>query len=93
MNSLRILITFALEAELVEQIRAVAPDRIEIDVLGQDQRRLLRGFKYPSEREREAVAEGCTARSSTRTSCSASGAPNCTPRSATPRRNAKSGAT
>ena len=37
MNSLRILITFALEAELVEQIRAVAPDRIEIDVLGQEQ--------------------------------------------------------
>jgi phosphoglycerate dehydrogenase-like enzyme len=59
MNStLRILITFALEPELVEQIRAVAPDRIEIEVLGQDQRRLLRGFKYPSEREREAVAEG-----------------------------------
>ncbi len=55
---MRILITFALEAELIEQIRAVAPDRIEIDVLGQDQRRLLRGFKYPSEREREAVAEG-----------------------------------
>ncbi len=26
--------------------------------LGQDQRRLLRGFRYPSEREREAVAEG-----------------------------------
>ena len=58
MNSLRILITFALELELIDQIRAVAPDRIEIDVLGQDQRRLLRGFKYPSEREREAVAEG-----------------------------------
>ena len=58
MNSTRILITFALEPELVEQIRAVAPDRIQIDVLGQDQRRLLRGFKYPSEREREAVAGG-----------------------------------
>ena len=59
MNStLRILVTFALEPELIEQIRAVAPERIEIDVLGQDQRRLLRGFKYPSEREREAVAEG-----------------------------------
>jgi phosphoglycerate dehydrogenase-like enzyme len=54
----RILITFALEPELVEQIHAVAPDRIEIELLGQDQRRLLRGFKYPSEREREAVAEG-----------------------------------
>lgn len=57
-DPLRILITFALEPELVERIRAVAPARIEIDVLGQDQRRLLRGFKYPSEREREAVAEG-----------------------------------
>lgn len=56
--TLRILITFALEAELIEQIRAVAPDRIEIEVLAQDQRRLLRGFKYPSEGEREAVAEG-----------------------------------
>jgi len=55
---MKILVTFALEPELVEQIRAVAPDRIQIDVLGQDQRRLLRGFKYPSEREREAVAEG-----------------------------------
>ncbi len=58
MNSLRILITFALEPELIERIRAVAPDQIKIEVLGQDQRRLLRGFKYPSEREREAVAEG-----------------------------------
>ena len=55
---MKILVTFALEPELVEQIRAVAPDRIQIDLLGQDQRRLLRGFKYPSEREREAVAEG-----------------------------------
>ena len=57
-DPVRILITFALEPDLVERIRAVAPERIEIDVLGQDQRRLLRGFKYPSEREREAVAEG-----------------------------------
>ena len=53
-----ILITFALEPDLLEQIRAVAPDLLEIELLGQDQRRLLRGFKYPSEREREAVAEG-----------------------------------
>ena len=55
---IRILITFALEPELLEQITAVSPGRVEIEVLGQDQRRLLRGFKYPSEREREAVAEG-----------------------------------
>ena len=27
-------------------------------MLGQDQRRLLRGYTYPSERERAAVAEG-----------------------------------
>lgn len=57
-SKLQILITFALEPDLVERIRAVNRARIEIDVLGQDQRRLLRGFKYPSEREREAVAEG-----------------------------------
>jgi D-2-hydroxyacid dehydrogenase (NADP+) len=57
-SPLHILVTFALEPELVEQIRAVRPDGIEIELLGQDQRRLLRGFKYPSEREREAVAEG-----------------------------------
>jgi phosphoglycerate dehydrogenase-like enzyme len=57
-SPIHILVTFALEPELVEQIRAVRPDGIEIVLLGQDQRRLLRGFKYPSEREREAVAEG-----------------------------------
>jgi phosphoglycerate dehydrogenase-like enzyme len=57
-DPLRILVTFALEPELVEQVRAVAPDRITITVLGRDQRQLLRGFKYPSERERAAVAEG-----------------------------------
>jgi len=55
---LRILVTFALEPELIEQVRAVDPTRIEIDVLGRDQRQLLRGFRYPSERERAAVAEG-----------------------------------
>jgi D-2-hydroxyacid dehydrogenase (NADP+) len=54
----RVLITFALEDELVERIRSVEPARVEIDMLGQEQRRLLRGFKYPSEREREAVAQG-----------------------------------
>jgi phosphoglycerate dehydrogenase-like enzyme len=56
-DRLRILITFALEPELVEKIKAVDP-RIEVNVLGRDQRQLLRGFKYPSERERAAVAEG-----------------------------------
>ncbi len=55
---LHILVTFALEPALVERIRAVDPERIEVDVLGRDQRQLLRGFRYPSERERAAVAEG-----------------------------------
>jgi phosphoglycerate dehydrogenase-like enzyme len=53
-----VLVSFALEPDLVEQIRAVDPQRIEVSVLGSDQRKLLRGFTYPSERERAAVAEG-----------------------------------
>jgi phosphoglycerate dehydrogenase-like enzyme len=57
-DTTRILITFALEQDLLDVIRNVAADRIEIDLLGQDQRRLLRGYTYPSERERAAVAEG-----------------------------------
>jgi len=57
-GQLRILVTFALEPELVERIHAVDPSRIEVDVLGREQRQLLRGFSYPSERERAAVAQG-----------------------------------
>jgi len=57
-DTVRILVTFALEPELIDEIRAVAPERIEVDVLGKDQRQLLRGFRYPSERERAAVAGG-----------------------------------
>jgi phosphoglycerate dehydrogenase-like enzyme len=57
-EKVHLLITFALEEPLLETIRAVAPDRLEIELLGQDQRRLLRGYTYPSERERAAVAEG-----------------------------------
>jgi phosphoglycerate dehydrogenase-like enzyme len=57
-STLHILVTFALEPDLIKQIKAVDPQRIEISVLGQDQRQLLRGFRYPSERERAAVAEG-----------------------------------
>ncbi|HXK33041.1 MAG TPA: D-2-hydroxyacid dehydrogenase [Dehalococcoidia bacterium] len=57
-DPVRVLITFALEDDLVEQVRSVDPARIEVDMLGHEQRRLLRGFKYPSEREREAVAQG-----------------------------------
>jgi len=57
-EKLRVLIRYALEPELIERIRAVDAARIEIELLGQDQRRLLRGAEYPSERERQAVAEG-----------------------------------
>ena len=56
-DSLRVLITFALEDDLVARIRAVDP-RIEVSVLGSEQRKMLRGLSYPSERERAAVAEG-----------------------------------
>jgi phosphoglycerate dehydrogenase-like enzyme len=56
-DRLYVLITFALEPELVEKIRAVDP-RIDVSVLGSEERKLLRGFSYPSERERAAVAEG-----------------------------------
>ena len=57
-SKLHILVTFALEPELIERIRSVDHSRIEISVLGQDHRQLLRGYRYPSERERAAVAEG-----------------------------------
>jgi phosphoglycerate dehydrogenase-like enzyme len=56
-DQLHVLITFALEQDLLDKIRAVDP-RIEISVLGSEERKLLRGFSYPSERERAAVAEG-----------------------------------
>ena len=56
-DNLHVLITFALEQDLLDKIRAVDP-RIEIAVLGSEERKLLRGFSYPSERERAAVAEG-----------------------------------
>jgi phosphoglycerate dehydrogenase-like enzyme len=55
---LHILITYALEEPLLDRIRAVDRDRIEVSVLGSEERKLLRGFSYPSERERAAVAEG-----------------------------------
>lgn len=54
---MNVLLTFALEPELIDTIRAVDPKRIEIEVLGPQQRQLLRG-RYPSELEREAVATG-----------------------------------
>src|SRR5439155_20742195 len=47
-----------LEPEPNQRIKAADPQRIEISLLGQDQRQLLRGYRYPSERERAAVAEG-----------------------------------
>ena len=51
----RVLITFALEPELVEQIEAVDP-RLEVQVLGQGARQLFRGQRrYPSELEAETA--------------------------------------
>ena len=48
-EKLHVLITFALEPELVQQIEAVDP-RIEVRVLGQGARQLFRGQRrYPSE--------------------------------------------
>ncbi|HXH22198.1 MAG TPA: D-2-hydroxyacid dehydrogenase [Dehalococcoidia bacterium] len=45
----RVVVTFALEPELVDEIKAVAPS-IEVEVLGQEARRLFRGeARYPSE--------------------------------------------
>jgi phosphoglycerate dehydrogenase-like enzyme len=52
---LHVLITFALEPELVEQIEAVDP-RIEVLALGQEARQLFRGQRaYPSELEAQTA--------------------------------------
>ena len=56
-DRVRILITFALDDELVERIRSVDPARVEIELLGAEQRKMLRGL-YPSESERANVAQG-----------------------------------
>ena len=54
-TKVRVLITFALEPELVHQIEAVSP-RLEVQVLGQAARRLFRGErKYPSELEAQTA--------------------------------------
>ncbi|OGO53018.1 MAG: hypothetical protein A2148_00795 [Chloroflexi bacterium RBG_16_68_14] len=54
-SSVRVLITFALEPELVQQIEAVDP-RIQVRVLGQGARQLFRGQRrYPSELEAETA--------------------------------------
>ena len=51
----RVLITFALEPELVQQIEAVDP-RLDIRVLGQEARKLFRGRRaYPSELEAQTA--------------------------------------
>jgi len=52
-----VLITYALEDELVEAIRAVDRDRVRVELLAPKQRRALRGL-YPSESERANVARG-----------------------------------
>jgi phosphoglycerate dehydrogenase-like enzyme len=56
-DKVHILITFALDDDLIEEIRAVDPARVEIEVLAPEQRQMLRG-RYPSESERAAVAQG-----------------------------------
>ncbi len=54
-KKVRVLVSFALEPELVQQIADINP-RIEIVVLGQDARRLFRGqSKYPSELEAQTA--------------------------------------
>ena len=53
----RVLVTFALEPELVSQIEAVSP-RLEVQVLGQQARQLFRGQRrYPSELEAQTARE------------------------------------
>jgi phosphoglycerate dehydrogenase-like enzyme len=52
-----VLITFALDDDLVDTIRNVDPARIDVEVLAPEQRQALRG-RYPSESERAAVAKG-----------------------------------
>ena len=50
-----VLLTFALEPELVQQIEAV-DSRLEVRVLGQEARQLFRGQrKYPSELEAQTA--------------------------------------
>jgi phosphoglycerate dehydrogenase-like enzyme len=51
---LRVLLTFALDDDLVRQIEAVDP-RIEVRVLGQQARQLFRGLRYPSELEAQTA--------------------------------------
>ena len=54
-RKVRVLVSFALEPELVQQIEDVDP-RIEVQALGQDARRLFRGQrKYPSELEAQTA--------------------------------------
>jgi phosphoglycerate dehydrogenase-like enzyme len=50
----RVLITFALDDDLVRQIEAVDPG-IEVRVLGQQARQLFRGLRYPSELEAQTA--------------------------------------
>lgn len=56
MERLRILVTFALEPELIREIEAV-DRRVTVRVLGETERRALRGL-YPSEAEAAAVRSG-----------------------------------
>lgn len=56
-DKLRVLVTFALEPELVQRIEAVDP-RLEVRVLGQGARQLFRGQRrYPSELEAQTARQ------------------------------------
>jgi len=58
-DRLHILITYALEDAHLDTIRAVDP-RIEIELLGQDQRRLLRGRSTRASASGRPSPMGCT---------------------------------
>ncbi|MEX0785006.1 MAG: D-2-hydroxyacid dehydrogenase [Dehalococcoidia bacterium] len=56
-RAVNVLISFALEPELVEQVQAVDP-RVRVRVLGQNVRQLFRGEKrYPSELEAQTARQ------------------------------------
>lgn len=56
-SAVNVLISFALEPELVEQVEAVDP-RVRVRVLGQNARQLFRGEKrYPSELEAQTARQ------------------------------------
>ena len=56
-RQVRVLVTFALEPELVQQVEKIDP-RLDVKVLGQEARQLFRGQrKYPSELEAQTARQ------------------------------------